>query len=102
MAQTKNSIKYKPNSRIEIESTKKFLILKAKNLNISKTTCPHLMLVARRIAKVIGRITTPIISKIGINNLSKPSIPEGKKCLIIIRILFLIQTPHKIKIIANA
>ena len=79
MAQTKNSIKYSPNKSIEIDKTKKFLKLNAKNLNINKTTCPHLIFVAKRIAKVIGRIKTPIISKIGINIFSKPSIPIGKK-----------------------
>lgn len=95
-------MKYSPKRSKEIDNTKKFLILKAKNLNISKTTCPHLMFVAKRIAKVMGRMITPMISSKGINSFNNPSIPEGKKCLIIIVRLFVLQTNHNIKIITNA
>lgn len=102
MAQTKNSIKYKPNNNKEIEITKKLFKLKAKNLNIKRTTCPQLIFVAKRIAKVIGRIKTPIISKIGIKIFNSPSIPLGKKWLIIIILLFITHTLHKIKIITKA
>jgi hypothetical protein len=35
--------------------------------------------VAKRIAKVKGRINTPINSKTGMNNFKIPSIPKGKK-----------------------
>ena len=79
---------YKPNNNTLIDKTKYLAILKAKNLNINKTTWPHLILVAKRIAKVKGRIKTPITSNTGIINFKIPVIPKGRKWLNILIILF--------------
>lgn len=68
--------------------------MKAKYLNIKRTTWPQLILVAKRTAKVKGRIKTPIISNKGMKIFNNPSIPSGKKCLIIKTTLLTIHKTH--------